>query len=438
MMHVTPEVQATARVGLLTVRAEGTRTLSTWALPLTAFACSTALALTVFGGYSAFSARDTHPDAVMYQVLAAIASILIIVPCFTLGLAAARLGARRRDARLAALRLAGATPRQVVALSAVEAAAQGCLGAVVGSLLYAASLPLVAQLPFQGDPFAVRELWVGPGALAGVIAGVTVLAAVSALVGLRSVAISPLGVAQRHAPPPPKWLLAAGAVLVVVLWGQLNPAAFGIGGLLAGLAVVFLLINVVGPFVVSIVGRILVARARDAAALIAARRILDDPKQVWRSVGGVTVASFVAAGTSLLTAIGTVDDPAQAQLMADMRLGVAFTLAVTFALAAISAVLTQIASILENRDLYRNLALAGTPFETMDAARMRQVRSPVIVMSLIGAGFALAFLFPITGLVVLTSPLALFQLAALLIAGCGLVIAAVYGSRPVLRTVMRT
>ncbi|AEF39687.1 FtsX-like permease family protein [Hoyosella subflava] len=438
-MSLIVQARTIARIGAMTTRAEGLRVASTWALPLVAFASSTALALTVFGGYTAFTARDSHPEAGLYQVLAAIASILIIIPCFTLGLAAARLGARRRDMRLAALRLTGATPAQVVALSCAEAAVQGFIGAVIGAGVYVLCLPLVAQLPFQGNSFAISELWVGATIVTATVMAVVLLAMVSALVGLRSLAISPLGVAQRHAPPTPKWAFAAGAVVVVAIWSQISPATVGIGGMLAVLVIVFLLVNLIGPFAVSVVGRILVTRAHNAESLIAARRILDDPKQVWRSVGGVTVASFVAAGTALLTAFDTAaDDQAQVQLMTDMRLGVAFTLAVTFSLAAISAVLTQIASILDNRELYRNLSLAGTPFRVMNGARIRQVRTPVVVMSLVGAGFALCFLFPITGMVLLTSPLALLQLAGLIALGCGLVIAAVYASRPVLRSVMKT
>lgn len=439
-MRAATEVSSLGRICALMIRAEGGHLLRSWAPPLVAFSSATALALTVFGGYLAFAARETHPQAQTYQVLAAIASILIVVPCFTLGMAAARLGARRRDSRLAALRLTGATPGQVVGLSLVEVAAQALVGAVVGALAYVLCLPLVALLPFQGSGFTVGELWVGPLLLVGVIGGVVLLGALAALAGLRAVAISPLGVAARQTSPAPKALIVAGAAAVVLAWTQVNTAALGIGAMLVALAVVFSLVNLIGPFVVSVVGRILVRRAGDAASLIAARRILDDPKQVWRCVGGVTVASFVAAGTALLTALSPNTsgmDSTEAQLIDDMALGVGFTLVATFGLAAISAVLTQIAAILDNRELYRNLSLAGTPLSVMDGARRRQVRTPVVVMSVLGAGIALGFLFPITGMVLLTAPKALVQLVALMSLGCGLVMAAVRASKPTLRQAMR-
>lgn len=98
--------------------------MSTFALPVSAFAASTTLLLTVLGGYGAFAGRSSEPEAEAYLALAGVASVLMIVPAVTLGLAAARLGARRRDERLASLRLIGSTPRQIVALCAAESGIQ--------------------------------------------------------------------------------------------------------------------------------------------------------------------------------------------------------------------------------------------------------------------------------------------------------------------------
>ncbi|RFU38423.1 ABC transporter permease, partial [Actinomadura logoneensis] len=53
-------------------------------------------------------------SALVYQILAAVASVLMAVPLLVFGGAAARLTVARRDGRLAALRLVGATPGQVV------------------------------------------------------------------------------------------------------------------------------------------------------------------------------------------------------------------------------------------------------------------------------------------------------------------------------------
>ncbi|MES2866046.1 MAG: permease, partial [Actinomycetota bacterium] len=56
---------------------------STLALPATAFAMVTALVLTVVGGAQKFWSW-TDPDAGLYQALAAIALVLLVVPLATL------------------------------------------------------------------------------------------------------------------------------------------------------------------------------------------------------------------------------------------------------------------------------------------------------------------------------------------------------------------
>ncbi|MFD4180206.1 FtsX-like permease family protein [Rhodococcus sp. NPDC058514] len=433
-------MSATVRVALLTVRGEGRKALSTYALPAAAFAASTALLLTVLGGYGAFADRAGEPAAQTYLSLAGVASVLMVVPAVTLGLAAARLGARRRDERLAALRLIGVTPRQVVALCSAESGAQGLAGALIGVIGYLAALPLVAQLRFQGRTFDIAELWVGSLPLVAVVFAMTVLAALTSMLGMRQVFVSPLGVAQGDARQAPKALIAIGAVAVLIGWTAVGGAAPGIAAILVGLAVCFGMVALIGPFVITLLGRIMLARSRDAASLIAARRVLDNPKSVWRTVSGVTMASFVAAGTSLLAAIGNGEGqdlgPGEEFIFADMRTGVLFTLGATFTLAAISSALTQVSAILDNRQLYRSLALAGTPTEVMDAARLRQVRTPVVAMALAGAGGALLFLFPLAGAVVLTTPMALVQLGVTLAAGIALVLASVFVARPVMRRVL--
>ncbi|GAA2633757.1 hypothetical protein [Streptomyces vastus] len=59
------------------------------------------------------------------QQMAVLGVALLVMPVIVLAAAAGRLGAARREQRLAALRLAGATPRQIIAMTAAEAAAVG-------------------------------------------------------------------------------------------------------------------------------------------------------------------------------------------------------------------------------------------------------------------------------------------------------------------------
>ena len=105
----------TARIAWMLARAGGGSRSAT-VLPIVAFGVVTALLLVVAGGASAFWAW-TDADAGLYQVLSAIALALLAVPLVSLGGAAARLSARRRDDRLATLRLLGCTPGMVARLT---------------------------------------------------------------------------------------------------------------------------------------------------------------------------------------------------------------------------------------------------------------------------------------------------------------------------------
>ena len=225
-------------------------TAHTSALAIIAFAAATAIFLTVLGGlhgfvwrasadhtigclfspdacapgtYEAFSRRLADDQmtqmASTYVVLAIFACVLLVVPFAALAGSAARLAASRRDTRLAALRLAGATTGQVVRLTALDAAGQALVGSLIGIIGYFAIMPLIMLLNFQNQRFTFEQLWVGSIALVAVVAGVTVLALVSALITLRRVAITPLGVMSRAAEPlPAKWRVLIFLVVVAAAY----------------------------------------------------------------------------------------------------------------------------------------------------------------------------------------------------------------------------
>ena len=118
---------------------------------------------------------------------------------------ATRLSAARREQRFAAMRLVGATPRQVSVISAVEAAVAAVVGVAAGFGLFFAAPPGAG-----GDPVHRRAvLHQRPVARAWptscvVALGVPLAAAVAARLALRRVQISPLGVTRRVTPQPPR------------------------------------------------------------------------------------------------------------------------------------------------------------------------------------------------------------------------------------------
>ena len=260
-------------------------------------------------GYaSAVTAGQPGTYSQIYTILVRTATVLVVVPLLVFGGAAARLTVARRDQRLAALRLVGATGRQVVAMTAAEAVLTAVVGALAGAVLYAAAIPALAQIRINGGPWFFGDLWVGVLPLLAVLAAVPLLVGASAVVGLRRVAVSPLGVARRQTPPALKAIrvvVFAALLVVFVIVAVATRTGSGIALGLLGLA--FLALNLVGPWVVGILGRIAAATARRPAALLAARRLVDDPRSAWRTVSGIALTGFVAGFLSLSPNPGSLD-----------------------------------------------------------------------------------------------------------------------------------
>ncbi|MCB7135066.1 FtsX-like permease family protein [Cellulosimicrobium marinum] len=429
----------------------------TTALAVVAFATTTAVLLVVVGGFGAFLARaggvegvragfeGVTPYDAQYPFLAGIASLLLLVPLVTLGGAAARLAVARRDARLASLRLAGATPRQVTTLTVLDAAAQAVVGALAGVAGYGLLLPLVARLRFQGRPFEIGELWVGVPAVLGAVALVVVVALVSALASLRRVAITPLGVAARVTPPGLRAarLLTTGvafAALLVATNVSLGSPAVVVTVLTAVLVVGFATLNVVGPFVLWVVGRITARRARHVATLLAARRVVDSPRSAWRSVGGVALATFVAGLTSIFALLdpGVGADPAERQYLTDLSTGGFLTLAIAGVLAAVSTGVMQAGRVVDQRHEYRALVLAGTDLRTLDQARFRETLVPLVASVGVATVAALMFMAPVIGFGAFTNVAVVAQFLACVAAASTLVLAGAGASRFVVRGALAT
>src|SRR5450756_2263777 len=96
------------------------------------------------------------------------------------------------------MRLVGATPAQVTVLAAVEALLAAVPGALGGIVLFVVFRPLVARLPLMGAAWFPESITPPPTRpAAALVLAVPVTGAASAVVALRSLVVSPLGV-QRH------------------------------------------------------------------------------------------------------------------------------------------------------------------------------------------------------------------------------------------------
>ncbi|MEV8262884.1 FtsX-like permease family protein [Microbacterium sp. NPDC077057] len=427
-------------LGLLLRPAPGQR--SVLALPIVAFAVVTTLVLTVVGGAQAFWTW-TDDEAVLYQALAAIALVLLVVPLASLGGAAARLSARRRDERLSTLRLLGVTPGGVTTATVVESVLVAATGAIIGVGGHLALSPLIGLIPFRGEPLGLPAVVLPPVMIAAVVAGVLVLAAGSAVVGLRRVVISPLGVRTRTAPTNVHWVRAVIAVVGIAFAFVLVKVFPMIGGIVATIAVLaatfalaLTVLNVLGPWVLKVSAGRQLRRAERPERLLAARLVLDAPKAAWRQVGGIAMASFMAVfagtGVALLDTIGAGDDPSSIALAEDIRTGLIITLVGSFLMVAASVGVNQASDVLDKSDLHRSLHHLGMPVETVDRARRRAIMSPLLVTAVGSALCAAVLVFPLVGIALIVAPLSLMTIASVVAVGIGVVWASTWATRPLL------
>ena len=260
--------------------------------------------------YACQNPAGSGPDL---QWILAGGAVFLLLPVLILIATASRLSAARREERLAAMRLVGATPRQVSVVSAVEAVVAALAGVAVGFALFFVFRSLLYHVPFTGAPFAPGDLSLHGIDLILVVIGVPVAAIVSVLIALRRVQISPLGVNRRASSRPP-WIvriipLLTGIAVLAYFDAHGKPGSNG--GQLLELLVGFVLLVVglvlAGPWFTTAGSRLMAKRASRPATLIASRRLLDNPKAAFRFISGLVIALFVASALiGALSSIATV------------------------------------------------------------------------------------------------------------------------------------
>ena len=248
------------------------------------------------------------PAAGLDLILSVVALGLLFPLLMFIG-TATRLAAARREQRFAAMRLVGATPRQVSAVSAVEAAVWAVAGTALGFGVFAVLRGYVLAFPFTGARFYLADLSLRGWQVALVTIGVPLGAAASALLALRRVRVSPLGVSRRVTPRPPR-----AYRLVVVALGVAELAWFAVHrpqtstaqveAYLPGFLIIMTGLVVAGPWLTMLGARLLARRTRRPAALIAARRMADNPQAAFRAVSGLVLALFITSAA--VGIIGTV------------------------------------------------------------------------------------------------------------------------------------
>ena len=248
-----------------------------------------------------FSCQSGIGSGPVLQWILAAGAVALLLPVLILIATASRLSAARREERFAAMRLVGATPRQVSVISAVEAMVAALAGVAVGFGLFFVFRPLLYHVPFTGAPFAQGDLSLGWVDVGLVVVGVPIAAAVSARLALRRVQVSPLGVRRRTSSAPPRVVriipLLAGIALLAYFDAAGKPASNGgqLLELLAGFVLIVVGLVLAGPWFTTAGSRVMANRASRPATLIAGRRLLDNPKAAFRFISGLVLALFVTS-----------------------------------------------------------------------------------------------------------------------------------------------
>jgi hypothetical protein len=236
------------------------------------------------------------------RVMLAIGILGLILPVIVFVSTATRLAAARREQRLAALRLVGVTPRQTSALAAFEAGLAACAGTVLGFVAFAAGRPYAARIPFDGNSFFPTDLHLSALMAILIALGVPGLAAIAAELSLRRVRVSPLGVARQAPRPHPRWrrliLLAVGLIgfaIALPIVVANNGGTSSLSVMSVAFVVVVAGIVVAGPWLTLAVGSLMLRYSRGFFALLAGRRLQDDPAAGFRSISGLILAVFVAS-----------------------------------------------------------------------------------------------------------------------------------------------
>ncbi|MDQ7809973.1 ABC transporter permease [Amycolatopsis sp. A133] len=257
-----------------------------------------------------FPSGKASPDALL-MLLSWVGIIVLLVPSLVLVASSARLTAARRERRLAAIRLAGATPGQVTNMVAAETTLSAGIGALLGLLISPALHGLASFVPWGGGTWLAADFALPVGLTVFIVLAIPVLVVLAGVLGLRRVLKNPLFATGGHSKKPLHWwrllaLPAAGAFFLIAV--TTVEESGGIGLVMAGL---FLLVGsaaIVGPWVTSAVGGTFVRAWRRPSALLAGRRLRDDPKGAYRASAGIVLAVF--AGSMALTLLPTFESMA--------------------------------------------------------------------------------------------------------------------------------
>ncbi|NRQ37317.1 hypothetical protein HII36_36600 [Nonomuraea sp. NN258] len=278
---------------------------------------------------------------------------LLALPVAGLVHQANRLASATRERRLAALRLAGATPGDVRRLGAMEGGLLALGGSLAGAALY---VLIHLSGPLPQVPVVVAVVTLG-GVVSGARAG-------------RHVVASPLGVVRRARLRDPRvrdlLLAAAGAGLFVLVMSTRFQIAGRYGSaviITAGLVLLLFGVTMAATWLIRAYARRAGRRAASPETLLAARLVEADPRAWARALSVVSLTVFFGAGAGAQQAgIGYTG----AHALVDLALVVALVTS------AAALVVHQAEELIDLRRSFAALAASGVPERALGGVLVRQ------------------------------------------------------------------
>lgn len=340
--------------------------------------------------------------------------LLLCVPVLFFVGQCTRVGAPQRDRRLAALRMAGATPADVRRIAAMETGLAGVIGAVLGATTFFAGRallgsPQVREVEISTDEIGSdgqvtrmvetlstaahtlpTDVTLPAWSIVLALLAVPLAATAASVVALRQVTISPFGVIHHRVTRPPTLLpivlLLAGAGGLAIWETVATTLRLDLQdglGLYAGVALVLFVLAAVGLIfgsasVAFLIGTWLAPRVRHPSLLIAARRMIDAPFTASRASSAVLLAVLLGAavqGTRATFLLLT--DPSDGFYADTFRLlDTALLVAIGVAVAGLLVITAE--GIVARRRTLASLTAAGTPRRVLAAATLIEVFLPLV------------------------------------------------------------
>ncbi|MDF8266054.1 FtsX-like permease family protein [Luteipulveratus flavus] len=348
------------------------------------------------------------------------ALLLMCIPVLTFAGQCSRIGAPARDRRLAALRMAGATPSEVRRVVAWETGLAAGVGAILGAAAYVVAHVWFSDVPGVTAPDGRRVVDFGSSStgllfptdvvphwwlLVVCLIGVPLGAALGARLALRRTAITPFAVVRRARRRPPTLvpaLLFVGGGLALVFWSALGralPDSLVERPWFVLTVPVLVLITAVGLMLGAAsgayaLGRLLAPRTRRPALLIAARRMTDAPFTASRVSTAVVLAVLLGCGACGLREnfalasgeTGPYRDPLETELFFTRSFEVV-NIAVLIGLAIAAAGLLVVAAegVVTRRRTLAAMTATGVPRRTLATAIVLETVLPLVPTVLVAA-----------------------------------------------------